>query len=94
MAIKKATNKGCLTSFKKTTNPNVSPIGKMFGVEYLVLVVGLEPTRIAPHDFESCASANFATPAQLVLTTWLLYNKNKLVAIHNFIFFENLFGKS
>ena len=26
-----ATNKGYLTSFKKTTNPNVSPIGKRFG---------------------------------------------------------------
>ena len=28
-----ATNKGYLTSFKKTTNPNVSPIGKRFGFE-------------------------------------------------------------
>ena len=27
------TNKGYLTSFKKTTNPNVSPIGKRFGFE-------------------------------------------------------------
>lgn len=26
-------------------------------------VAGLEPARIAPHDFESCASANSATPA-------------------------------
>ena len=28
-----ATNKGYLTSFKKTTNPNVSPIGERFGFE-------------------------------------------------------------
>ena len=28
-----ATNKDYLTSFKKTTNPNVSPIGKRFGFE-------------------------------------------------------------
>ena len=26
-------------------------------------VAGLEPARITPHDFESCASANSATPA-------------------------------
>jgi hypothetical protein len=27
-------------------------------------VAGLEPARIAPRDFESRASANFATPAR------------------------------
>jgi hypothetical protein len=31
---------------------------------FLVLVAGLEPARIAPRDFESRASANFATPAR------------------------------
>ena len=34
-----ATNKGYLTSFKKTTNPNVSPIGKRFGFECSVMGV-------------------------------------------------------
>ena len=29
-------------------------------------VAGLEPARIAPHDFESCASANSATPAYMM----------------------------
>ena len=29
----------------------------------MVPVAGLEPARIAPRDFESRASANFATPA-------------------------------
>ena len=31
-----ATNKGYLASFKKTTNPNLSPIGKRFGFNALV----------------------------------------------------------
>lgn len=30
---------------------------------FFMPVAGLEPARIAPHDFESCASANSATPA-------------------------------
>ena len=30
---------------------------------FIMPVAGLEPARIAPHDFESCASANSATPA-------------------------------
>ena len=40
------------------------PRGKS-GSDYigLVPVVGLEPTRIAPHDFESRSSANSDTPA-------------------------------
>ena len=29
----------------------------------LVPVVGVEPTLLSEHDFESCASANSATPA-------------------------------
>jgi len=33
-----ATNKGYLTSFKKTTNPNVSPIGKRFGFECFAML--------------------------------------------------------
>ena len=33
----------------------------------LVPRVGLEPTRIAPADFKSAASANSATPAQELL---------------------------
>ena len=33
-------------------------------MDFLIMpVAGLEPARIAPHDFESCASANSATPA-------------------------------
>ncbi len=32
-------------------------------------VAGLEPARIAPHDFESCASANSATPALVLALT-------------------------
>ena len=35
-------------------------------------VAGLEPARIAPHDFESCASANSATPALHVATNEIL----------------------
>jgi hypothetical protein len=30
---------------------------------YLIPVVGVEPTLQKEHDFESCASANSATPA-------------------------------
>ena len=43
-----ATNKGYLTSFKKTTNPNVSPIGKRFGFECFGAVVlnGFEKINI------------------------------------------------
>jgi hypothetical protein len=29
----------------------------------MIPVVGVEPTLLAEHDFESCASANSATPA-------------------------------
>ena len=31
----------------------------------LIPVVGVEPTLLTEHDFESCASANSATPASL-----------------------------
>ena len=31
--------------------------------DYIVPVVGVEPTLLTEHDFESCASANSATPA-------------------------------
>ena len=31
----------------------------------MVPVVGLEPTRISPHDFESRSSASSDTPAQI-----------------------------
>ena len=35
-------------------------------MDFLIMpVAGLEPARIAPHDFESCASANSATSALL-----------------------------
>jgi hypothetical protein len=30
---------------------------------HMVPVVGVEPTLLSEHDFESCASANSATPA-------------------------------
>ncbi len=33
----------------------------------LVPGVGLEPTRLAPHDFESCMFANFIIPADIVI---------------------------
>jgi hypothetical protein len=32
--------------------------------ELLVPLVGIEPTRVAPHDFESCAYTSSATAAQ------------------------------
>ncbi len=34
------------------------------GLKTFVPVVGLEPTLLAKHDFESCASTNSATPAK------------------------------
>ena len=38
----------------------------------LMPVAGLEPARCYPHDFESCASANSATPALHVATKDML----------------------
>ena len=38
----------------------------------LMPVAGLEPARGYPHDFESCASANSATPALHVATKDML----------------------
>ena len=35
----------------------------------LVPEVGVEPTRISPHDFESCASANSAIRGCLFILT-------------------------
>ena len=35
--------------------------------------VGVEPTWIAPHDFESCASANSAIRGCLISITQLIY---------------------
>lgn len=45
----------------------------------LMPVAGLEPARIAPHDFESCASANSATPALHVATNEMLSFFTKFV---------------
>lgn len=42
---------------------NALPAAPMPRIVKMVPLVGLEPTRISPHDFESCASANFATAA-------------------------------
>ena len=36
---------------------------------FFMPVAGLEPARISPHDFESCASANSATPATVFSPT-------------------------
>ena len=47
---------------------------------FIMPVAGLEPARIAPHDFESCASANSATPACINLAldyVIILFNKNQ-----------------
>ncbi len=35
-------------------------------VRKTIPVVGVEPTLLTEHDFESCASANSATPAQYI----------------------------
>ncbi len=37
------------------------------GFFFLVPEVGLEPTSLAAHDFESCAYANSATPAMCLV---------------------------
>ncbi len=36
----------------------------------LVPKVGVEPTRVSPHEFESCASAYSATSAQKNYSGW------------------------
>ena len=35
--------------------------------------VGVEPTRISPHDFESCASANSAIQGCIDILTYNLF---------------------
>jgi hypothetical protein len=37
--------------------------GNRFSSVLLIPVAGVEPALLAEHDFESCASANSATPA-------------------------------
>ena len=50
-------NKGYLTSFKKTTNPNVSPIGKRFGFECLGAGDRTQTGTLSPAvDFESTSA--------------------------------------
>ena len=53
-----------VSSFKKTTNPNVSPIGKRFGFECFGAGGGTRThTPLLTTDFESVSSANSDTPA-------------------------------
>ena len=63
-----ATNKGYLTSFKKTTNPNVSPIGKRFGSRCFGAGDRTWTCTCVTLDPKSSASANSATPAYLLFT--------------------------
>ncbi len=51
-------------SKNKITIRNATHKKEAHKMDFLIMpVAGLEPARIAPHDFESCASANSATPA-------------------------------
>ena len=62
-----ATNKGYLTSFKKITNPNVSPIGKRFGFECFGAGDRTRTGTLSPAvDFESTTSTNSITPAGVI----------------------------
>ncbi len=76
-----------LTNIDKSTFVSVSSFLKLTHFYLEIPVVGVEPTLLTEHDFESCASANSATPAyygggnrirtggkgfaDLCLTTWL-----------------------
>ncbi len=49
--------------------------------------MGLEPTRLAPHEPESCASTNSATQ-----TSFLFYHKNlyySLLILYSFLSLNN-----
>ena len=57
-------------SLRKTTNPNVSPIGKRFGFECFGAGGGTRThTPSLAKDFESSSSANSNTPAMLYADT-------------------------
>ena len=55
-------------------------------------VAGLEPARIAPHDFESCASANSATPAWQISCASYILPHTFFVCNKNFFDTQNLIG--
>ena len=67
-----ATNKGYLTSFKKTTNPNVSPIGKRFGFECFGAGDRTRTGTLSPAvDFESTTST-IPSHRQVCNTIWII----------------------
>ena len=52
----------CTNKISKTKKDHTYSASSKYG---RMPVAGLEPAWISPHDFESCASANSATPAHL-----------------------------
>jgi hypothetical protein len=57
-------NKKTLTNIDKSTFVSVLSLLNLARYNLKIPVVGVEPTLLTEHDFESCASANSATPAK------------------------------
>ena len=54
-------------NFKQTMNYIIKQKTVLLRLLELVQMTGVEPARVAPHDPESCASANFATSANAIV---------------------------